>query len=177
VSYVDPSGYVCEGKDALVNKETSLDIEDTGESQRKLTYIVGYEGDVKDTNVRLYGTYKQLSEAGVVDGHHLLQDAAMRSITDYSRRDAPAIQADGPSTLIGSEHYNLTYYQAHATQAGTYGIEKQIGLDSATNNLNLSSADRTTLEGFVNDYFVEKLGLNNDSPTRIPGNRHYLENN
>ena len=118
-----------------------------------------------------------MSDAGVNDGHHLLQDAAMRDVDGYSKRSAPAIQADGPSTLIGSEHYNLTYDQSHATQAGTYGIEKKIGLDSATKNLNLNSAESSTLNDFIDNYFVNNLGLNNNSPTRKPGNRHHLNDN
>jgi hypothetical protein len=144
------------------------------QSQRKLTNILGYAGDVSDPNVRLYGTYGQLSDAAVTDAHHLLQDAAMRNIDGYSRRNAPAIQADGPSTLIGSEHYNLTYEQSHATQTGTYSIEKQIGLDSTTEKLNLNHSDRAILETFVDGYFVGELDLNNDSPTGTPGNRYHF---
>nr|WP_288828996.1 RHS repeat-associated core domain-containing protein [uncultured Clostridium sp.] len=183
VMYYDPSGYQQEcknGTDAVDNGDTTKQNGSTkgsGQSQKKLTNIVGYEGDVNDPNVRLYGTYGELSDAGVNDGHHLLQDAAMRDVDGYSKRSAPAIQADGPSTLIGSEHYNLTYDQSHATQAGTYGIEKKIGLDSATKNLNLNSAESSTLNDFIDNYFVNDLGLNNNSPTRKPGNRHHLNDN
>lgn len=79
--------------------------------------------------------------------------------------------------MSGSEHYNLTYDQSHATRAGTYGFEKKIGLESATKNLNLNSTDRATLNVFIDHYFVGELGLNNDSPTRTSGNRHHLDNN
>lgn len=99
----------------------------------------------------------------------------MRDVEGYNTRSAPAIQADGPSTLVGSEHYNLTYDQSHATQTGTYGIERQIGLDSTTNNLGLSESDSATISTHIDNYFVGALGLNSDSSTRIPGNRHKLD--
>ncbi len=116
-----------------------------------------------------------MSDAGVKDAHHLLQDAAMRDVDGYAHGDAPAIQANGPSTLKDSEHYNLTYAQSHVEQAGTYGIEKQIGMDAVTNEFNLSDSNVSILSSFIDDYFVDKLHLNENSTTRVPGNRYHLQ--
>lgn len=183
VMYYDPSGYAenpiagCppgaqHGGDGVKFEDKE---NNTKQQQRKLTNINGYEGDVNAPTVRLYGTYGELSDAGVKDAHHLLQDAAMRNVEGYKKRNAPAIQADGPSTLVGSEHYNLTYDQSHASASGTYGIEKQIGMDSSTKNLNLSGSDSNTVNAFVDNYFMGNLGLSSDSQTRIPGNRHHVD--
>lgn len=95
----------------------------------------------------------------------------MRDVDGYARGGAPAIQANGPSTLKDSEHYNLTYAQSHAEQAGTYGIEKQIGLDEVINEFNLNTSDVSTLSSFIDDYFVDRLHINENSTTRVPGNR------
>ena len=142
--------------------------------KRQLININDWNGDVNDPSVRLYGTYDELCNAGVKDGHHIIQNAAVRDVAGYKRGDAPAIQADGPSTKVGSEHYNLTYDQSHAIAVGTYGKEKTIGLNSAEKNLELSQNDVKIISDYLDDYFCKQLGLNNDSTTRIPGNRHHI---
>ena len=76
------------------------------------------------------------------DAHHIVQDAAVRDIPGYDRGSAPAIQADGPSTQIGSEHYNMTYDQSHATTGGTYGAERTIGMESVKERLDVSEIGR-----------------------------------
>ena len=141
---------------------------------RRLININGWNGDVNDPFVRLYGTYNELRNAGVKDAHHIIQDASVRDVTGYKKGDAPAIQADGPSTKMGSEHYNLTYDQSHATKGGTYGIEKDIGLNSIKNRLGLSKDDLDTISDYLDDYFIGDLGLNNNSVIKIPGNRHQI---
>ena len=149
---------------------------DGSELRKRLVNINNWDGDVNDPSVRLYGTYDELRAAGVKDGHHIVQNAAVRDVAGYKQGDAPAIQADGPSTTIGSEHYNLTYDQSHATTGGTYGIEKNIGLNSVQNNLDLSLSDVETLSSYLDGYFSDKLGLTDDTPLRIPGNRHHIQN-
>lgn len=136
--------------------------------------INDWGGDVNDPSVRLYGTYNELRNAGVKDGHHIIQDASVREVAGYKKGDAPAIQAGGPSTKVGSEHYNLTYDQSHATKGGTYGIEKNIGLNSIESRLGLSKNDLNTISDYIDDYFIGDLGLNNDSVIKIPGNRHHI---
>jgi hypothetical protein len=42
-----------------------------------------------------------------------------------------------------------------------YGIEKEIGLDLATKNLNLNSTDRPTLNAFIDDYFPMRSNVLN----------------
>ena len=64
--------------------------------KRQLININDWNGDVNDPSVRLYGTYDELRNAGVKDGHHIIQNAAVRDVAGYKRDDAPAIQADGP---------------------------------------------------------------------------------
>ncbi len=142
--------------------------------KRQLININDWNGDVNDPSVRLYGTYDELRSADVKDGHHIIQNAAVRDVAGYKRGDAPAIQADGPSTKVGSEHYNLTYDQSHAITGGTYGKEKTIGLNSAEKNLELSQNDVKIISDYLDDYFCKQLGLNNDSTIRIPGNRHHV---
>lgn len=164
-------------EDVAVDDTTKEDdSESDNDARRRLVNINDWDGDVNDPSVRLYGTYDELRNAGVKDGHHIVQDAAARDVPGYNKGDAPAIQADGPSTKIGSEHYNLTYDQSHATTGGTYGIEKNIGLNSLEKNLGLSSSDLGTISNYLDAYFCNTLGLTEDSPLRIPGNRHYIEN-
>ena len=71
------------------------------------------------------GTYGELVSSGQKDAHHIIQDAAMRDIPGYSRMDAPAIQLDGPSNVVGTEHYFATITQRR-TGGGTYDAERRI---------------------------------------------------
>ena len=154
--------------------EKQLAGDSSRDTKRRLVNINDWNGDINDPSVRLYGTYDELRDAGVKDGHHIVQDASVRDVLGYKKGEAPAIQADGPSTKTGSEHYNLTYDQSHATTGGTYGKEKSIGLSSVEKNLGLSQNDIKTLSNYLDNYFCNNLGLNDDSPIRIPGNRHHI---
>jgi hypothetical protein len=80
----------------------------------------------KTASKRAEGTYKQLADAGLSDGHHIIQDAAVSKIPGYKSKAAPAVQLEGPSTLKGSEHYNATQLQRQPG-GGTYGAERRIG--------------------------------------------------
>lgn len=114
-------------------------------------------------------TYNELRAAGKADGHHIIQDAAVRDVPGYSRGSAPAIHLEGPSTKIGSPHYNATQVQ-RAAGGGTYAAEREIaacGLAAA----GCSPADVASALGRADSYFMGELGLTMESPLRIPGNR------
>ena len=124
----------------------------------------GTEGGSKTT-----GTYAELVSNGQKDAHHIIQDAAMRDIPGYDRMKAPAIQFDGPSNLVGTEHYNATVTQRRAG-GGTYGSERGIAYMSLR-KAGISIDEAKSIVRNADKYFMGELGLNLDSPTRIPGNR------
>jgi hypothetical protein len=114
-------------------------------------------------------TYNDLRRTGQTDAHHIIQDAAVRDVPGYSRGEAPAIQLDGPSTQVGSPHYNATQVQRQAG-GGTYGAERQI----AACSLAAAGCSPTQIADALarsDSYFIDGLGLTLDSPLRIPGNR------
>lgn len=71
------------------------------------------------------GTKGELKSAGAKDGHHIIQDAAVRDVPGYSYSKAPSIELPGPSTKIGSPHYKATQVQRQRG-GGTYGAERRI---------------------------------------------------
>ena len=83
--------------------------------------------------------------------------------------DAPAIQLDGPSNVVGTEHYYATITQRR-NGGGTYGAERGIAYMSLR-KAGLSVDDAKAAVRGADDYFMGQLGLTLDSPTRIPGNR------
>lgn len=115
------------------------------------------------------GTYGELVSSGQKDAHHIIQDAAMRDIPGYSRMDAPAIQLNGPSNVVGTEHYFATITQRRSV-GGTYGAERGIAYLSLR-KAELSIDEAKTAVRNADNYFMGKLGLSLDTPTRIPGNR------
>ena len=126
--------------------------------------------EVKSAVIRQTGTYKELLDAGANDSHHIIQDAAMRDMPGYNRMNAPAIQLDGPAREIGTPHYNATQAQRSTIGGGTYGAERRIGYRSLREaGLSVDEA-KATIRG-ADSYFMDKLGLGLDSPTRMPGNR------
>jgi RHS repeat-associated protein len=115
------------------------------------------------------GSYRQLVNAGKKDAHHIIQDAAMREISNYNRFDAPAIQLYGPATLKGTPHNIATSIQRQAG-GGTYGAERRIGY-KALRRAGLSVSDAKNAIRGADRYFMGELRLTLDSITRIPGNR------
>ena len=115
------------------------------------------------------GTYGDLVSSGQKDAHHIIQDAAVRDISGYNRMDAPAIQLDGPSNVVGTEHYYATITQ-RKNGGGIYGAERGIAYMSLR-KAGLSVDDAKAAVRGADDYFMGQLGLTLDSPTRIPGNR------
>ncbi|WP_217429823.1 RHS repeat-associated core domain-containing protein, partial [Sphingomonas bacterium] len=110
----------------------------------------------------------ELRSAGLKDAHHVIQDAAVRDLPGYNTNKAPGVQLSGPSTLDGSPHFNAT--QAQRVQGGgTYGAERQIGYDA------LRAAGHTDGQATQAiqeaDAYFNSIGVNNNTVTRIPGNR------
>jgi hypothetical protein len=75
-------------------------------------------GVLVHNSTKVRGSYGDLRSAKVKDGHHIGQDAGVRELPGYDRKKAPAIQLDGPSTNVGSEHYLATQAQ-RSGPAGT----------------------------------------------------------
>ena len=115
-------------------------------------------------------TYGQLRSAGLADAHHIIQDAAVRDVSEYSTTSAPAIQLSGPSTLAGTAHYAATQVQAAATVGGTYAAERQVAA-MALRAAGLSDSDIAAAIQRADAYFARSLNLGPDSILRIPGNR------
>ena len=115
-------------------------------------------------------TVGELRAARLADAHHIVQDAAMREILGYETGAAPGIQLAGPSTAVGTEHYLATQVQRTTLIGGTYGAERQIAA-LALRAAGKSPAEVAQALARADAYFIERLGLTLDSPTRIPGNR------
>ena len=115
-------------------------------------------------------TVGELRASGASDAHHIIQDAAARDIPGYKTGAAPGIQLEGPSTEIGSPHYEATQVQRTAGVGGTFGAERQVACMSLA-AAGCSPAEITDALARSDAYFVDQLGLSYDSPMRIPGNR------
>jgi hypothetical protein len=109
-----------------------------------------------------------LRAGGLKDAHHVIQDAAVRDLPGYNTNAAPGVQLEGPSTAIGSPHYNATQVQ-RLTGGGTYGAEREIGRDALL-AAGYSEAEAAQAIAEADAYF-ESIGVTLDTPTRIPGNR------
>jgi RHS repeat-associated protein len=118
---------------------------------------------------RASGTHRELTNAGVTDSHHVIQDAAMKDIPSYNRMDAPTVQLKGPSTAQGSEHYKATQTQRQRG-GGTYASERQIGY-KALRSAGLSKEETRSHIQRADEYFMGKLNIKLNTPTRAVGNR------
>ena len=114
------------------------------------------------------GTYRELSDAKARDAHHIIQDAAVRDVPGYSKRDAPAIRLEGSSSTVGSEHYTATQVQRQRG-GGTYAAERRIGYKAMREAGLPEDLARQAIE--VADRYFGGLGLTPSSPTRTPGGR------
>jgi hypothetical protein len=74
----------------------------------------------------------------------------------------------GPSTARGSEHYNATQVQRRYG-GGTFGDEKQIALQALL-AAGYTIDDALQIIAESAKYFTG-IGVCDDTPTRIPGNR------
>jgi RHS repeat-associated protein len=112
--------------------------------------------------------YGDLRKAGLKDGHHAIQDAAVRDLPGYDSSKAPAIRIDGPSTKKGSPHYRATQAQRQPA-GGTYGGEKGVAADAMrAAGLSEGQIDQALKEC---DQYFNSMGVTDSTPTRIPGNR------
>jgi RHS repeat-associated protein len=116
----------------------------------------------------IIGAYGVLRTGGIKDGHHIIQDAAVRDLPGYSPANAPAVQLPGPSTRVGSPHYNATQAQRQRG-GGTYAAERRIGY-KALRAAGFSPLDARALIEWADTYFIS-IGAGPTTPTRIPGNR------
>jgi len=114
------------------------------------------------------GSYSRLRSLGAKDGHHVVQDAAVRDLPGYSRGAAPAVELPGPSTRVGSPHYEATQVQRQAG-GGTYAAERRIAY-KALRRAGISEANARSLIQIADEYF-KSIGVGPSTPTRIPGNR------
>ena len=128
--------------------------------------------DVLDTAIAAkkhpIGTYRELSNASARDAHHVIQDAAVRDVPGYSKRDAPAIRLEGSSSTIGSEHYTATQVQRQRG-GGNYAAERRIGYKALREAGIPEDLARQAIEAA--DRYFGGLGLKPSSPTRTPGGR------
>jgi hypothetical protein len=119
-------------------------------------------------------TIGALRRAGTRDAHHVIQDAAVRDLVGYDTNAAPGVQLPGPSTAIGSPHYNATQVQRHAHPTaglgGTYGAERAIA-HRALVAAGFTQAQATQAVAEADAYFTS-IGVGPNTVTRIPGNRH-----
>ncbi|MCW6005677.1 DNRLRE domain-containing protein [Micromonospora sp. CPCC 205371] len=113
-------------------------------------------------------TYRDLAGQGLGDSHHIYQHAAMRDLPGVTHGDSPAIALQGPSTKRGTPHYHATQVQRQHG-GGTLGAETQIALQAlVAAGLDPQTALEKVYE--ARKYFYG-LGMCDDTPTRIPGNR------
>ena len=153
------------GIEARQGLETVYNIEVEGLSTY---YASGSEVLSHNCNLPRTGSYGDLRRAGAKDGHHVIQDAAVRDLPGYSRTGAPAVELAGPSTRVGSPHYNATQAQRRAG-GGNYAAERRIGY-RALREAGLSPQQSRTVIDQADQYF-RGIGVGPNTPTRIPGNR------
>jgi RHS repeat-associated protein len=115
------------------------------------------------------GTKRELENMGVKDGHHIIQDAAVRDLPGYTSKGAPCIGLPGPSYTAGTPHERATAAQRQCKGGGTLGQELAIG-ESALVSAGASPGIAKTAAGYARADFAAS-GLGSSTQTRIPGNR------
>ncbi len=123
---------------------------------------------IKSVDGYLTSTHSALNKAKLKDSHHIIQDAAVRDLPGYARRDAPAVQLEGPSTRTGSPHHSATQAQRRSA-GGTYGAERRVGYRA----LREGGVPREASKQLIRqaDQYFKGLGVDLNTITRIPGNR------
>ena len=123
---------------------------------------------IKKIGGYLTGSHKSLTNAKLKDSHHIIQDAAVKNLPNYNRKEAPAIQLEGPSTKIGTPHYKATQAQ-RKSGGGTYASERRIGYRA----LREAGVPKETSKKVIRnaDEYFKGIGVNLETKTRIPGNR------
>jgi RHS repeat-associated protein len=115
------------------------------------------------------GTKTELEKMRVKDGHHIVQDAAVKNLPGYSDSGAPCIGLPGPSTSLAAPHGRATAAQRQAKSGGTLGQELAIG-ESALLTAGVSPGIARTATDYAQADFATK-GFSPSTPTRVPGNR------
>lgn len=120
---------------------------------------------------RAVGAYKSL-QGKFNEAHHIIQDASVKNISGYSKRDAPTIHLEGSSKVKGTEHNLATEVQNARRKlgdGGTYASERRIAYRSLR-AAGLSRNDAKQAIKKADDYFTN-LGVKSTTPTRIPYKR------
>jgi hypothetical protein len=113
-------------------------------------------------------THSELNAAGLRDGHHIIQNAAVKDLPGYNRGAAPAVHLEGPPTRVGSPHYAATLVQRQPG-GGTYAAERRIGY-KALRRGGLTPEDARA-QILTADLHFESIGVTLDTATRVPRNR------
>ena len=114
------------------------------------------------------GTKTELGNMGVTDGHHIVQDAAVRDLPGYSNEGAPCIGLPGPSNSLAAPHGRATAVQ-RARGGGTLGQELAIGERGLLSAGASPGIARTAVDYAQADFAAKGFGPS--TSTRIPGNR------
>jgi hypothetical protein len=117
--------------------------------------------------------YKDLPSLPDHQKHHIYQDAAMRELDGYKYRDAPAINLRGGSHMPGSAHDLANHVQSEALVGGTVSDERAV----AAQSLRAAGFDAHEVRAILAEadkYYRHHLGVTDQTPTRVPGNRYGL---
>jgi RHS repeat-associated protein len=128
------------------------------------TFIVDQAGQCA-----VLGTKGELRDMGVKDGHHIVQDAAVRNLPGYSYNGAPAIGLPGPPHAEGAPHQAATRAQRQCSGGGTLGHEFAHA-ETALLAAGASPDIAKTAVGYAQADFAAK-GFGPSTPTRIPSTR------
>ena len=102
-----------------------------------------------------------------VGSHRIVQDAAVRDLPGYKRRHATAVD-------LGSIHdpnsaHRLTRPSQRLPGGGTYGSERRFSYRALRDaGVPKDSAKKIVREA---DKYFESIGVDINTPTRIPGDR------
>ena len=81
---------------------------------------------------------------------------------------APAVQLQGPATRVGTEH-NLATAEQRRAGGGTYELERIRAYRSLRQaGVSVEEAKQQVQQA---DQYFQSLGVDNQTVTRIPGNR------
>jgi RHS repeat-associated protein len=115
------------------------------------------------------GTKDELKDMRVKDGHHIVQDAAVKGLPGYSYGNAPCIGLPGPPQDPTTPHGAASVAQRGCKGGGTLGKELAHA-ESVLGPAGASPAIAKTAAEFARVGFAAK-GFGPSTPTLIPGNR------
>lgn len=118
---------------------------------------------------RYLGSYDDLVALGIKDAHHIYQNAAVKGLPGYSRGEAPAISLQGPSNLVGTEHYIVTHIVQSQPGGGTLAAEGSIAL-RGLRQAGVMDDEARVATRYAWNYF-NGLGATTRTITIIPGTR------